>query len=227
MKIYKFGFLSLYLWVILIKFRVKLCILPTKNGKFKENMIPKIIKTYEETTQKYGYYADFGRYYEALDKVQNTYINGANLRDKFSSWLAFLNPQKLIYLGVITALKERNLDIFNNILYVGAHQFRCVVLACGYDHSAFAYQTLTTLLCSGDFEKIEQIYPKNLGLSVNGYPANVVITNLVMALYYKDLDFKNASLNQAEKFLIKKTLAGRKGHHTLALIAFTRRFKRL
>ncbi len=72
--------------------------------------------------------------------------------------------------------------------------------AGGRDHSTNLLHILEAFAC-GDNETIERILPHELGLTKNGYPFYVVMSNLLMAIWYKDEKLLPKALTAAEKFI--------------------------
>jgi len=70
----------------------------------------------------------------------------------------------------------------------------------GYDHCQHALHILEAFAC-GDNETMERILPSELGLTKNGYPFYIVMSNLLRAMWYKDEILLQKALYAAEKFV--------------------------
>lgn len=70
----------------------------------------------------------------------------------------------------------------------------------GRDHSTNLIHILEAFAC-GDDETMERVLPHDLGLTKNGYPFYVVMSNLLMAIWYKDEKLLPKALAAAEKFI--------------------------
>lgn len=70
----------------------------------------------------------------------------------------------------------------------------------GYDHCRNILHILEAFAC-GDNEVMERILPRELGLTKNGYPFYIVISNLLMAMWYKDETLLKKAIDAAEKFV--------------------------
>ncbi|MCL1700647.1 hypothetical protein [Lysinibacillus sp. Bpr_S20] len=70
----------------------------------------------------------------------------------------------------------------------------------GYDHCNNTLHILEAFAC-GDNETMERILPSELGLTKNGYPFYVVMSNLLRAMWYRDEILLQKALNAAEKFV--------------------------
>lgn len=70
----------------------------------------------------------------------------------------------------------------------------------GYDHCRNFLNALEALAC-GDNETMERILPSELGVTKNGYPFYVVMSNLLMAMWYRDEILLPKALEAAVKFV--------------------------
>lgn len=81
----------------------------------------------------------------------------------------------------------------------------------GYDHCQNFLYILEAFAC-GDNETMERILPSELGVTKNGYPFFVVMSNLLMAMWYRDEILLPKALEAAEKFVgTKKPIWERSG----------------
>lgn len=89
---------------------------------------------------------------------------------------------------------------WNNLIF---QQMRYQLLpGCsgGYDHCQNSLHILEAFAC-GDNKIIERILPSELGLTKNGYPFYVVMSNLLKAIWYRDEILLLKALYAAEKFV--------------------------
>ncbi|MGE7687666.1 hypothetical protein ACQKMI_00485 [Lysinibacillus sp. NPDC097214] len=89
---------------------------------------------------------------------------------------------------------------WNNLIF---QQMRYQLLpGCGggYDHSQNTLHILEAFAC-GDNETMERILPSELGLTKNGYPFYIVMSNLLRAMWYRDEILLQKALYAAEKFV--------------------------
>ena len=89
---------------------------------------------------------------------------------------------------------------WNNVIF---QQMRYKLLpGCsgGYDHCQNFLHILEAFAC-GDNETMERILPSNLGLTKNGYPFYIVMSNLLSAMWYRDEIRLTKALEAAEKFV--------------------------
>ncbi|MGE7675108.1 hypothetical protein ACQKMV_16250 [Lysinibacillus sp. NPDC094403] len=89
---------------------------------------------------------------------------------------------------------------WNNLIF---QQMRYQLLpGCdgGYDHCQNTLHILEAFAC-GDNETMERILPSELGLTKNGYPFYIVMSNLLRAIWYRDEILLQKALSAAEKFV--------------------------
>ncbi|WP_060209940.1 hypothetical protein [Sporosarcina koreensis] len=70
----------------------------------------------------------------------------------------------------------------------------------GYDHCRNFLHILEAFAC-GDYETMERILSSELGLTKNGYPFYVVMSNLLIAMWYQDETLLPKAIEAAEKFV--------------------------
>lgn len=73
----------------------------------------------------------------------------------------------------------------------------------GYDHCRNTLHILEAFTC-GDYDVMERILPLELGLTKNGYPFYIAMSNLLMGMWYKDEELLQKAMDAAEKFVSTK-----------------------
>ena len=169
-----------------------------------ESKKKELIKLYFDLADKEFYYKSKEEYVKELIKLHNKYFSKDEAKnEQIKKWLLLLGSRnkKTIYLGVMLSLKENNMEILNNALYTATTLIELTQQKSEYDHSIYASTLLPILLSANRFKEIEKIFPKENGLSTNGYNVNVAITNLLMYLYYREDNWKEAVLKNGKHIL--------------------------
>lgn len=118
-------------------------------------------------------------------------------------YLALINNPYL--LGLALAFQEQDYELLNNAIYHHS-KHRLLQPSGGYDHSGEFWPVMDAMACN-NVKALEACLPKKLGLSKNGYPAFVVASNLLMALWYNNEAWMKIAYPAGVKMLKqKKTL---------------------
>jgi hypothetical protein len=120
-------------------------------------------------------------------------------------WLLFLPDPEL--LGYKMAFLSGDAALLNDALYQSAVITHAQKISdSGCDHCTNARAALKAL-AAGLTERVPLLLPEELGMSTNGHPVPVTISNLIMALWYKRADFEAESRKKAERTLGTKQSA--------------------
>ncbi|MDA8478956.1 hypothetical protein NNO04_09615 [Citrobacter sp. Awk 4] len=141
---------------------------------------------------------------ECLDIHENCHKD-YSLKEQVSSWLFMLRMKRVPdYLGYKTAILSNNMEILHSALLQSA-MIKHVTLGVdsGCDHS-INIGIVLDILAAGLFTRVPLILPEKLGMSGNGHPVTIAITNLVMALWYKRTDFDVDARKKAKAVLTTK-----------------------
>ena len=141
---------------------------------------------------------------------------GYSLHEQVSSWLFMLRMKgKPELLGYKTAIQSKDMELLHSALRQSA-MVRHVTLGVdsGCDHCINIWTTLD-ILAAGMFYRVSLLLPEKCGLSDNGHPVTIAITNLVMALWYKRTDFETDAREGA-----KRVLATKQATHVLLAIRY-------
>lgn len=131
--------------------------------------------------------------------------NDYSLQEQVSSWLFMLRMKRTPdLLGYKTAILSNNMAVLHSALLQSA-MIKHVTLGVdsGCDHCINIWITLD-ILAAGLFTRVPLLLPERLGMSDNGHPVAIAITNLVMALWYKRTDFEVDARKKAEAVLASK-----------------------
>lgn len=110
-------------------------------------------------------------------------------------------------------LAKKDWNGLNNLLYQ-ENKRQLLPGSSGYDHCSMFLPALAAI-ATGDMETLVRILPQGIGESKNGYPFYIVGTNMLLALWYRDLKLLEKTLPKAEKFA-----AGKKAQWERASIAY-------
>lgn len=128
-----------------------------------------------------------------------------SLQNQVSSWLFMLRMKRTPdLLGYKTAILSNNMEMLHSSLLQSA-MIKHVTLGVdsGCDHCINIWTTLD-ILAAGLFDRVPLLLPEKLGMSENGHPVTLAITNLMMALWYKRTDFEADAIKRAQKVLATK-----------------------
>lgn len=167
----------------------------------KQNYNEELIEIYLENADKEYWYKSFDEYIKDLEKIYNKYCVNKSKEEQIIMSIKILGTKPLLSLGIMLSLKEKNMELLNNVLYTCATIMQLSQSSSGYDHCIFAWNLLPILFSANKIKDIEKIFPKKSGLSNNGYVVNRAITNLVMYLYYKEEVWKEQVLQDGYKVL--------------------------
>ncbi|WMY75603.1 hypothetical protein RHD99_06555 [Buttiauxella selenatireducens] len=145
---------------------------------------------------------------ECLD-IHEHHHNECSLQEQVSSWLFMLRMKRVPdILGYKTAILSNNMEVLHSALLQSA-MIKHVTLGVdsGCDHCMNIWVTLD-ILAAGMFTRVPLLLPEKLGMSDNGHPVTITITNLVMALWYKRTDFEVDARKKAEALLATKQAPG-------------------
>lgn len=124
----------------------------------------------------------------------------------------FRNATKAISLSVFglnygTWLNEclinQNWSGLNNIIFQTIHYSLVPGLPSSTDHCIMWLPTLASFAC-GEYGVIEQTFPKDLGLTYNGHPFDVIMSNLIISIWYNEEKWLKNVIFTADKFLMQK-----------------------
>ncbi len=102
------------------------------------------------------------------------------------------------------AFKERNMAFLNNVLFETAHIMQISnISSTGTDHGFYGMNITPHLLAANMMDRIKLVLPEENGLGNSSF-SGTHIANLLMAVIYKDFEFKGQALELSEKELNKK-----------------------
>lgn len=141
---------------------------------------------------------------ECLDIHEQCHLD-YSLQQQLSSWLFMLRMKRSPeLLGYKTAIQSNDMESLHLSLRQSAmikHVTQGVDSGC--DHSINVWTTLE-ILAAGLFDRVPLLLPEKLGMSDNGHPVNLAMTNLMMAVWYKRADFAVDARKRAQKVLTTK-----------------------
>ncbi|ATF48706.1 hypothetical protein CO701_05945 [Citrobacter werkmanii] len=141
---------------------------------------------------------------ECLDTHKQCH-QGYSLQEQISSWLFMLRMKRIPdLLGFKTAIQSNNMEILHSSLLQSAMiKHATLGVDSGCDHCINIWTTLD-VLAAGLFDRVPLLLPEKLGMSDNGHPVAIAMTNLMMALWYQRADFKADARKRAQKVLATK-----------------------
>lgn len=152
-----------------------------------------IEERYYKELQDFAYYRDFDHYYEKLRARLR--VKSETQRERFRSIKHLIHSgSRLAYLGLITAIQKNDWEIFNDCLFTAAH-FELLRNLSSSDHCGLI-DKFPFLFCANRFDLFAKACPEKLGLSKNGERDGVIITNLIMAMYYQNEEWLQQTLDQ-------------------------------
>ena len=99
------------------------------------------------------------------------------------------------------AFKMKDMELLNNALFETAHLMQISnISATGTDHGFYGMSITPNLLAANMMERIKLVLPKENGLGKWSF-SGTHIANLLMAILYKDFEFKGQALELSEKEL--------------------------
>lgn len=102
------------------------------------------------------------------------------------------------------AFKVQDMALLNNALFETAHMMQIKnISSTGTDHGFYGMNITPVLLAANMMDRIKLVLPEENGLG-NGAFSGTHIANLLMAVIYKDFEFKGEALELSEKELNKK-----------------------
>lgn len=110
---------------------------------------------------------------------------------------------ELMYLGCYLTCQTNDMKYMYQGLYQGNRLNAAwdASHASGTDHGRFFVRAVTAFACN-DYELIEKLLPYSLGPSTND--ARKEMTNLLMAIYYKDVWMRTQAMEEAKGYLSKR-----------------------
>lgn len=168
-------------------------------------------KTPEKLPALYFDLADTEHYYKSPDEytdyLSNIYTRFCVARERpeqIRTWITFLHglsPNRLLYLGIMRSLEQRDWSLLNDALAFTSVAEQLNISDSGYDHCIYGWNLLPLLLSANRWEDIPKIFPRENGLSVNGHRVCKAVTNLVMYLYYREEAWKEAMQDEGRHIL--------------------------
>ena len=102
------------------------------------------------------------------------------------------------------AFKMQDMALLNNVLYETAHIMQISnISSTGTDHGFYGMRITPNLLAANMMDRIKLVLHEENGLG-NSTFSGTHIANLLMAVIYKDFEFKGQALELSEKELNKK-----------------------
>lgn len=103
------------------------------------------------------------------------------------------------------AFKAKDMVLLNNVLFETAHLMQIGnISSTGTDHGYYGMNITPELLAANMMDRIKLVLPEENGLGDAAF-SGTHIANLLMAVIYKDFEFKEMALDLSEKELNKKT----------------------
>ncbi len=162
-----------------------------------------LLKIYDEIYDSYNIEA----FAKTVNDKYEKYVKSNSEQEEIKQWMKMLYLNHgVIYLGLAESLRTNDYSYLDNALYtyINAYLVKDMTLASGYDHCISTWNLTPFVLCSGRFDTLQKIYPKECGLSKNGMTFLVVATNLIMYLYYRLEEQKDRVTERTEKYLSGK-----------------------
>jgi len=117
--------------------------------------------------------------------------------------LLFMNQGRPL-MKYYNAFKAQDMVLLNNALFETAHLMQISnILATGTDHGFYGMKITPNLLAANMMERVKLVLPEENGLGNYSF-IGTHIANLLMAVMYKDFEYKEETLAQSEKELSKK-----------------------
>jgi hypothetical protein len=170
-----------------------------------EKYIKAYLKEYErdEFTSRKG----MEEHLEEFMRVHEELSAGMTLEEQISKWLFYItmeNPASFLFKEAFAASDP---VMLNNALY---HSF-CIqhirnIHSSSTDHGR-NYRIALNALAAGMKERIELLLPEECGMSTNNHTVVTALTNLLMALWYKNKEFEETVRQKAERTLGTKQAA--------------------
>ncbi|MDD3141428.1 MAG: hypothetical protein PHX08_21025 [Lachnospiraceae bacterium] len=104
---------------------------------------------------------------------------------------------------LMQAIDSHDMQSLNDVIFQEERYSLLPGGPSGFDHCWFAWPIMDAIAC-GDYETFERRLPHELGLSKNGYPFYIHVTNMLMALWYQDEAMLHDALPRADKFTTTK-----------------------
>ncbi len=102
------------------------------------------------------------------------------------------------------AFKMQDMALLNNVLFETAHIMQISdISSTGTDHGFYGMSITPNLLAANMMDRIKLVLPEENGLG-NSTFSGTHIANLLMAVIYKDFEYKRQALELSEKELNKK-----------------------
>ncbi len=180
----------------------------------------KLLKIYDEISddrERYiKLYKSTDEFQFELEKMFDTHINVQATQDKQIDVCLKLLPLKaqtqIVHLGYMEAIRSNDYSYLNKALNTYSKLKMIVILQTSSDHCYFSLDQVPYLFVLKKFDLLEKIYPKDCGLSKAKIWGGIV-TNLIMYLYYREESWKEQALNDADKYLSRKSPLE---YHTIA-----------
>lgn len=124
----------------------------------------------------------------------------------------FQNAAKAISLSVFglnygpwlnECLFSQNWARLNDLVFQTMHYSLVPGLPSGTDHCIMWLPTLAAFAC-GEYGVIEKTLPKDLGITHNGHPFDIVMSNLLISIWYREEKWLTKVLPAAERFCSQK-----------------------
>ena len=163
-----------------------------------------LIKLYLQNVDKMFGYANMDAYIDERLKKYMKYCQSKKQEEQIIIWLKLLHEnfgKKIVYLGSYLALQEKDMSYLNNAFNSAVTWGQLTITNSSCDHSIYAWNVLPHIFCANRFRDIENIFPKENGLSKNGLKSACSITNLVMYLYYQEPAWKQYVIEESKGFL--------------------------
>ena len=117
--------------------------------------------------------------------------------------LLFMNQGRPL-MKYYNAFKAQDMVLLNNALFETAHLMQISnILATGTDHGFYGMNITPNLLAANMMEQVRLVLPEENGLGNYSF-SGTHIANLLMAVMYKDFEYKEEALAQSEKELSKE-----------------------
>lgn len=171
----------------------------------------KLLKIYDEIAsdrERYiKLYKNIDEYQLVLEKAFDRHINIKPTFDKqvdvFFKILPNYVQTNVVHLGYMESLRSNDYTYLDKALNTYVKLSMLNVLQCGVDHCISAKKRIPYLFALKRFKDIEKVYPRECGLSQGSY-WTMIVTNLIMYLYYKEDSWKEEVLARTDKYLKKK-----------------------
>lgn len=161
------------------------------------------------------YFYEMKLLFEKKNNIEDSFIlvNRNSFEECLLFSLLYVNCSDVMFRelarNVKESIKKNNFEQIRSLLYQAVFMKNVPnVMSGGYDHSGRFFEAMGYISCLG-FDSIYRCFPKDIPLCTNGYPINVINSNLLLCILYnngKNKVYDDSSVvAKAEKRLLQKS----------------------